>query len=125
MIKRSCRYAFFPQFLSLNLILNVDYFRYGALILNQKMNTGVLSRLFNCNGALHLKYYSEFFLPLAQTPISSLNYCECNSFYILTYFTGGSSGSRGLNLLIYSDGRKINLGGKASVKVNAGVSSTL
>ena len=34
---------------------------------------------------------------------------------------GGSSGSRGLNLLFYADGRKINLGGKASVKVNAGV----
>lgn len=33
---------------------------------------------------------------------------------------GGSCGSRGLNLLIYPDGRKINLGGKASVKVNAG-----
>ena len=35
---------------------------------------------------------------------------------------GGSPGSRGLNLLVYADGRTINLGGKASVKVNAGVS---
>ena len=35
--------------------------------------------------------------------------------------TGGSSGSRGRNLLFYKDGRKISLGGKASVDVNAGV----
>ena len=39
----------------------------------------------------------------------------------LPNLTGGSSGSRGLNLLIHPGGRKINLGGKASVKVNAGV----
>jgi hypothetical protein len=35
--------------------------------------------------------------------------------------TGGLSGSRGRNILLYKDGRKINLGGKASVKVEAGV----
>ena len=41
--------------------------------------------------------------------------------HLFVYLAGGSSGSRGRNILFYQDGRKINLGGKASVKVKAGV----
>ena len=34
---------------------------------------------------------------------------------------GGESGSRGLNLIIYPDGRLVNIGGKTTVPVSAGV----
>lgn len=38
-------------------------------------------------------------------------------------FSGGNPGAKGLNLLLKSNGHVINLGGKTSVPVNAGVSN--
>lgn len=34
---------------------------------------------------------------------------------------GGEDGKKGVNLMIYKDGRIVNLGGKTSVDCNAGV----
>ena len=48
----------------------------------------------------------------------ALLYCCC-----CWYWPGGADGSRGMNLLIHTDGRCVNLGGKASVDVHAGVCS--
>lgn len=37
------------------------------------------------------------------------------------YSPGGADGKRGMNLFVHTDGRCINLGGKASVDVHTGV----
>jgi len=40
---------------------------------------------------------------------------------LMLHSPGGAGGQRGMNLLIHTDGRCVNLGGKASVDVCAGV----
>lgn len=44
------------------------------------------------------------------------------SWLVLVLFPGGEAGARGLNLLIRTDGRTINLGPKTAVAVQPGVS---
>lgn len=61
----------------------------------------------------------------ANEPYVVVSYLVINMAETSIFLTGGLSGSRGRNLLLYKDGRRINLGGKASVKVDAGVCSLL